>query len=59
VAVATDQQQSVSEDISQQTQTISDGEVDVAEEFETTAQRAVELEKIASQLDQAIKRFKL
>ncbi|WP_028670357.1 methyl-accepting chemotaxis protein [Saccharospirillum impatiens] len=59
VSVATDQQQVVSEDITRRTQTISDSGADVAAEFETTAKRAAGLEKIASQLDQAIKRFQL
>jgi len=59
VSVTTDEQQAVSEDITQRTHTISNSGADVAADFESTAQRASELEKIASHLDQAIKRFQL
>ncbi len=59
VSVATDEQQAVSEDITKRTNTISDNGAVVAADFESTAQRATELNEIADQLDQAIKRFQL
>lgn len=59
VSVTTDEQQAVSEDITRRTNTISDNGAVVAEDFEATAQRAKELNKIADHLNQAIKRFQL
>lgn len=59
VSVATDEQQAVSEDITKRTNTISDNGAVVAADFESTAQRAAELNEIAEHLDQAIKRFQL
>lgn len=59
VSVATDEQQAVSEDITKRTNTISDNGAVVAADFESTAQRAAELNEIADHLDQAIKRFQL
>lgn len=59
VSVATDEQQAVSEDITKRTNTISDTGAVVAADFESTVQRAAELNEIADHLDQAIKRFQL
>lgn len=59
VSVATEQQQAVSDDITERTNTISDNGAALATDFESTAQRATELNEIADHLDQAIKRFQL
>lgn len=59
VSVATDEQQAVSEDITKRTNTISANGAVLAADFESTAQRAAELNEIADHLDRAIKRFQL
>ncbi|MGM0774590.1 MAG: methyl-accepting chemotaxis protein [Pseudomonadota bacterium] len=59
VSVTTGEQQSVSEQISERIHTISDSSAAVATDFELTSQRVAELDEIANNLDQAIKRFQL
>lgn len=59
VSVTADEQQAVSEDISQRTHTISDRGVEFAHDFEATAGRATELKAIASSLNDAIRQIRL
>lgn len=59
VSVTTGQQQSVSEQITERIHTSSDSSAAVATDFELTSQRVAELDEIANNLDQEIKRFQL
>lgn len=59
VSAATDEQQSVAEDITSRTQGINDRGDVVVGEFETTAERAIELKSIAHRLDQTINQIQL
>lgn len=59
VSVTTGEQQSVSEQITERIHTSSDSSAAVATDFELTSKRVAELDEIANNLDQEIKRFQL
>ncbi|TGN40155.1 HAMP domain-containing methyl-accepting chemotaxis protein [Marinobacter confluentis] len=59
VSVTTGEQESVSEQITERIHTTSDSSAAVATDFELTSQRVAELDEIANNLDQEIKRFQL
>ncbi|WP_036197639.1 methyl-accepting chemotaxis protein [Marinobacter sp. HL-58] len=59
VSASTEEQKEVAEQITGRTHATSDSVADVAADFELTARRAAELDEIAHQLDEEIKRFKL